>query len=298
MKKQLTVAIAALLFAGTLSLHAQTTTTDPATTTTSKAKKVKKPKKVEETEEQKAIRELQDKMAAQQAQIDALTRQNAAKDAALAAAQSTAATAQTQAATAAAQAQSAAAATQSQADAVTSLKSTVTDLQNSNAGLVSTINTTKADLNDQINAPSALHYKGVTITPGGFAAFEGVWRERSVNSDINTPFNSIPLPSANEGHTSELNFSGRQSRLSALVQGNTGNFNLSAYYEMDFLGTGTSSNNNQSNSYVLRQRQIWGQAASQSGFTVTGGQMWSLTTEDRKGTDARTEIKPQTIDPQ
>ncbi len=26
--------------------------------------------------------------------------------------------------------------------------------------------------------------------------------------------------------------------------------------------------------------------------------MWSLVTEDRKGTDARTEIQPQTIDPQ
>jgi hypothetical protein len=125
-----------------------------------------------------------------------------------------------------------------------------------------------------------------------------VWRERSVNSDINTPFNSIPLPSANEGHTSELNLSGRQSRLSALVQGNAGNFVLGAYYEMDFLGTGTSSNNNQSNSYVLRQRQIWGQAASKSGFAITGGQMWSLVTEMRKGTDARTEIQPQTIDAQ
>ncbi len=67
---------------------------------------------------------------------------------------------------------------------------------------------------------------------------------------------------------------------------------------MDFLGTGTSSNNNQSNSYVLRQRQIWGQAATHGGFAVTGGQMWSLVTEDRRGTDARTEIQPQTIDPQ
>jgi hypothetical protein len=298
MKKQLTVAITALLFLGTLSLHAQTSSTDSATTTVSKTKKAKKPKKVEETEEQKAIRELQQKMAAQQVQIDALTQQNAAKDAALAAAQSTAATAQTQAATAAAQAQSAAAATQSQADAVTSLKGTVTDLQTSNAGLVSTVNTTKTELNDEINSPAAVHYKGITITPGGFVAFEGVWRERSVNSDINTPFNSIPFPSANEGHTSELNFSGRQSRLSALFQGNTGNFGLTGYYEMDFLGTGTSSNNNQSNSYVLRQRQIWGQAAAQSGFAVTGGQMWSLTTEDRRGTDARTEIQPQTIDSQ
>ena len=298
MKKQVTAAMAAMMVFGTLSLRAQTTTSGSATTT-------KRTKAKPETAEQKAIRELQEKMAAQQAEIDQLKRENAAKDAALSAAQSTAATAQStastaesQAAAAAAQAQSATSATQTQADAVTNLKSTVTDLQGANASLAATVNTTKTDLTDAINSPAALHYKGVTITPGGFAAFEGVWRERSVNSDINTPLNSIPMPSANEGHVSELNFSGRQSRLSALVQGNTGNFTIGAYYEMDWLGTGTSSNNNQSNSYVLRQRQIWGQAASQSGFTVTGGQMWSLATELRRGTDARTEIQPQTIDPQ
>jgi hypothetical protein len=302
MKKELAAVIAAMLVIGTVSLHAQTSTADPATTT---AKKSKPAKAKPETAEQKAIRELQEREAADRAEIDALRRENAAKDAALSAAQSTAATAQSQAATAQSQAaaaqsqaQSAADAAQAQAAAVNSLKSTVTDLQGSNASLAATLNTTKTDLNDEINSPAALHYKGVTITPGGFVAFEGVWRERSVNSDINTPFNSIPFPSANEGHVSELNFSGRQSRLSALVQGNTGAFNLTGYYEMDWLGTGTSSNNNQSNSYVLRQRQIWGQAASKSGFTITGGQMWSLVTEMRKGTDARTEIQPQTIDAQ
>ena len=146
--------------------------------------------------------------------------------------------------------------------------------------------------------PAAIKYKGLKITPVAFFAFEGVWRERSVNSDINTPFNSIPFPSANEGHTSELNFSGRQSRLGGLFEGNVGKTTLSGYAEMDFLGTGTTSNNNQSNSYVLRQRQIWGRAATESGFSVTGGQMWSLVTENRKGADARTEIQPQTIDPQ
>ena len=232
MKKQLALATAAILVMGTLSLHAQTSTAAPATTTTKtkKAKTSTTPAVKAETKDEKAIRELQEKMAAEQAQIDALTQQNAAKDAALSAAQSTAATAQSQAASATAQAQSAtaqaqgaAAATQTQADQVTTLKSTVTDLQNANVGLASTISTTKSDLNDAINSPSALHYKGVTITPGGFVAFEGVWRERSVNSDINTPLNSIPFPSANEGHVSELNFSGRQSRLSALIQGNAGN---------------------------------------------------------------------------
>jgi hypothetical protein len=146
--------------------------------------------------------------------------------------------------------------------------------------------------------PAAIHYKGLKITPVAFFAFEGVWRERSVNSDINTPLNSIPFPSANEGHTSELNFSGRQSRVGGLFEANPAKIALTGYFEGDFLGTGTSSNNNQSNSYVFRQRQIWGRAATESGFAVTGGQMWSLVTEDRKGTDARTEIQPQTIDPQ
>jgi hypothetical protein len=154
-------------------------------------------------------------------------------------------------------------------------------------------------LHDEVFSPSALHYKGINITPGGFVAFEGVWRQHSVNSDINTPLNSIPFPSAQQGHVSELNFSGRQSRLSLLAESKpNASATLTGYYEMDFLGTGTSSNNNQSNSYVLRQRQIWGRYMNVNGFAVTGGQMWSLVTEDRKGTDNRTEIQPQTIDPQ
>ena len=147
-------------------------------------------------------------------------------------------------------------------------------------------------------SPSAIHYKGVTITPVAFFAAEGVWRQHSVNSDINTPFNSIPLPSASEGHVSELNFSGRQSRLGVLVEADEGTFKLTGYAEMDFLGTGTSSNNNQSNSYVLRQRQIWGKAETKGGFAITGGQMWSLVTEDGTSTNNRTEKLPNTIDSQ
>ena len=297
MKKQFTVAIAAMLVFGTLSLHAQSTTTRSSKVTTKRAKTANV-KKVEETADHKAIRELQEKMAAQQAQIDALTQQNAAKDAALAAAQSSAASASSQAATAAVEAQSATVASQSQAEAVTGLKSTVTDLQNANVNLATTISLTKTDLNDSINSPAAIHYKGVTITPVAFFAFENVWRERSVNSDINTPFNTIPLPSANQGHVSELNFSGRQSRLGALFTGDAGKFKLSGYFEGDFLGSGTTSNGNQSNSYVMRQRQFWGQAAMSSGFTLTGGQMWSLVTETGTSTNNRTEKLPNSIDAQ
>ena len=68
--------------------------------------------------------------------------------------------------------------------------------------------------------------------------------------------------------------------------------------EADFLSAGVTSNNNESNSYTLRQRQAWGQAALDNGWTFTGGQQWSLVTETKKGMDNRTEALPMTIDPQ
>lgn len=138
----------------------------------------------------------------------------------------------------------------------------------------------------------------MTITPGGFLAAETVARQRALGADINTPFNSIPFNAANAGNLGEFFGSGRQSRLSFLAEGKIKTAKLTGYWEMDWLGTGVTSNNNQSNSYVNRQRQLWGQVAFNSGLSVTGGQMWSLVTETKKGLDNRTEALPMTIDPQ
>jgi len=41
-----------------------------------------------------------------------------------------------------------------------------------------------------MESPTTIHYKGVTITPVAFFAFETVWRQKSLSSDVNTPFNS------------------------------------------------------------------------------------------------------------
>ena len=87
----------------------------------------------------------------------------------------------------------------------------------------------------------------------------------------------------------------RESRCS--TEGKIRNAKLSGYLEADFLSSGATSNNNESNSYTLRQRQVWGQAALNNGWSFTGGQMWSLVTETKKGVDNRTEAMPLTIDP-
>ncbi len=73
---------------------------------------------------------------------------------------------------------------------------------------------------------------------------------------------------------------------------------MTGYYEMDWLGTGITSNNNQSNSYVMRQRQLWADAKLNNGWDFSGGQGWSLATETTKGLTSGTEILPGTIDPQ
>ena len=81
-----------------------------------------------------------------------------------------------------------------------------------------------------------------------------------------------------------------------LAEGKLASAKLSGYVEADFLSAGVTSNNNQSNSYTMRQRQAWGQAAFDNGLSITAGQMWSLLTETRKGVDNRSEALPMTID--
>jgi hypothetical protein len=237
-------------------------------------------------------------MQNQQSQINSLKSQIADRDAKLAATQQAAQSAEATATQASAKIDTVSSSVASNTDAVNTLNGTVTDLKNNNIGLAQTLSDTKKDLTAQLESPTAIHYKGLTITPVAFFAFEGVYRSRSLNSDVNTPFNSTPYPGAAQAHTSELNFSGRQSRLGGLFEGNTGPFKLSGYFEADFLSAGVTSNDNQSNSYTLRQRQIWGQAATKEGFKVTGGQMWSLVTETKKSTDNRTENLPMTVDAQ
>jgi hypothetical protein len=84
-----------------------------------------------------------------------------------------------------------------------------------------------------------------------------------------------------------------------MAEGKTNWGTLRGYYEADWLGTGITSNNNQSNSYVLRQRVIWGQAETNNHWAFTGGQLWSLATEDKKGISNLSGdiMTPLTIDP-
>src|SRR5581483_9815816 len=207
---------------------------------------------------------------------------------------------QSQTATAQAESKADSAATQGaqQQEAVNSLRSDVGDLKVNSANTAVALQETQTNVKTATESPAAIHYKGITITPGGFVAAETVYRTRATSSDINTPFTGIPYTGNALSKMDEWNLTARQSRLSLLGESKIGDTKLTGYWEADWPGTGVTSNNRQSNSYVMRQRVICGQVAFKSGLSVTAGQMWSLLTENKKGIAPRTELPPLTIDSQ
>ena len=259
--------------------------------TKAKPKKAKAITAAEVQELKDAIAAQQAQLAQQQQQIRQLQDELHHKDQSVQQAQSAAADAASKADAAQAQASQ-------QQQAVVELKNDVTDLKTNVNNAAMSIQETQKNINAAVESPLAIRYKGITLTPGGFLAGEFVRRSRALASDINTPFNSLTLPGASQSSISEFFGSGRQSRFSLLAEGKLASAKLSGYYEGDFLSAAATSTATESNSYPFRQRQAWAQAALDSGWTITGGQMWSLVTETKKGVDNRTEAVPMTIDPQ
>jgi hypothetical protein len=290
-------AIAAVVLAAGL-MCSQTYAADPAAAPAEKkhAKKAAvKPKPAPAA----TAAELQQLKQEMESQINSLKEQLSDRDAKLQQAQEAATAAQAAASRAEAAANTQQQAVTDNATAVSTLQSTVTDLKSNQTQIVTTIQDGQTAIKKAIETPDVLHYKGITLQPGGYMAAETVYRSRATGGDIATPFSAIPFPSADAGHISEWYSSARQSRISLMATGTTDWGTLRGYVEADFLGTGTSSNNNQSNSYVLRQRVVWAQAALNSGWAFTGGQLWSLATEDRKGLSNLSGdiLTPLTIDP-
>ncbi|HTQ60043.1 MAG TPA: cell envelope integrity protein TolA [Candidatus Solibacter sp.] len=245
------------------------------------------------------IEELRQAVQAQQEQLQVLKEELAKRDRQIDEARDAAAAANARAAEASTKATEAVNSTAEVKSTAATLNTTVADLKASNDVLKTTVETEAAKASKaEEEGPAAIRFKGITITPGGFLAAESVFRTRATGGGINTPFTGIPYPNNDLSKVSEFNASGRQSRLSFLFEGKADNVAVTGYYELDWLGACATSNNRQSNSYCMRQRQIWGSAALPSGWTFSGGQMWSLATERKKGLENRTEVLPMTIDPQ
>jgi len=198
------IAAAAILAVSFVACYGQTSEPNATSQKDTSAKKAKAPT----VEEQ--IQALRDEM---QSQIDSLKSELAGKDEQLKMAQQAAAAAQTSANKAEADATAQQQAVTDNAAAVSTLQSSVTDLKGTQASLATTVSDETANIKKSIANPSALHYKGVNLTPGGYLAGETVYRTRATGGDIPTAFSSIPYEGADAYSLSEFYGSARQSRM-------------------------------------------------------------------------------------
>lgn len=259
------------------------------------------------------VQALKDALAAQQQQIQALQDELRRKDQVAQQAQSAAADASSKADAAQAQARQ-------QQQAVSQLESDFADLKsvNNTAANLPAVQNAVLSLQDspqkpnpdepqtynrQMEGPLTIHFRGINITPGGYAAAEFVRRSRALGADVSTPFSSLTMPGASQSSVSEFFGSGRQSKITTFVDGRLKNVDLSSYVSADFLSAGVTSTSNSTNSYTLRLRQAWGQAKFDSGWSFLGGQVWSLATENGAGISPDDDLgrtndaRPKTIDP-
>jgi hypothetical protein len=166
-------------------------------------------------------------------------------------------------------------------------------------------------LQNQVNAQAAaatmpapkdkkIHFKGVTVTLGGFLAAESVYRSKEEFADIGSSYSGIPYANNPQGNSDEFRMTARQSRISGLVQGDVDPVtHLSMYGEFDFLGAAASANSNESNSYQPRVRALYGTVDwDDPGIEILAGQNWSLVTLTTNGMTPRSEAPPPTIDAQ
>jgi hypothetical protein len=297
MKKLATLTLSLFFTLGT----ALADTPKEATPQATKAPQTAKPKAAAKKADKSAeiatqLEELRKALQSQQEQIQQLRNDLAKRDQQIGEARDAAGAAGVKAAEASSKAAETSNATAQVSSMASALNSSVGELKASNDALKAAVAENQKAVKSAESA-AAIHFKGVTITPGGYLAAETIFRSHALNADVNTPFTTIPYPGNSLAKVSEINFTGRPSRTSLLVEGKLDHVKLSGYYEADFLGVGTASNNRQSNSYVLRQRLAFAQAVFDSGWAVAGGQMWSLATESKKGLQNRQEALTMQIDP-
>ncbi len=302
MKRIMAAMLSIVLAGGVVLVQAQQDTSSGTTTT--KSKKVAKKSGPSVAEE---LGELKRAIEAQQQQIKQLSDQVQSRDQKIQQLEQRLDQSQAVATQARTQADTAVAQTAEQQQTVMALKSDVTEIKTTSNNTAMTLQETLKPIQNvskEWESPVSIHLKGITITPAGFAAAEFVRRSRELGADIITPFNNVTVPGASQDNLSEFFGTARQSRPTVFVGGRLKDVELSSYVSGDFLSSGTTSNNNQTNSYTFRLRQAWGQAKFDNGWKFLGGQAWSLVTENKAGIAPSDDLgrvndaRPMTIDGQ
>jgi hypothetical protein len=138
------------------------------------------------------------------------------------------------------------------------------------------------------DAPAGLQLKigNAYISPVGFMDMTSVTRSENAGTGIGTNFGSIPYGNTQAGSLTESRLSIQNSRIGARIDTGFRDWNVTGYWESDFLGQlGNPPNGSlavSSNPYVFRLRLFWVDV-TKGKFEFLAGQSWSLMTPNRVG---------------
>lgn len=132
-------------------------------------------------------------------------------------------------------------------------------------------------------SPLSLQIGNAFLTPLGFMDFTYVGRTTVGGSGIGTNFGSIPFNNnAATGHLSENRLNPQNSRLGMRFDSLYKGYNVTGYFEGDFLGNNGANVAVTSNSDTFRLRLYWLQVKKDK-WEILAGQSWSLLTPGRRG---------------
>jgi hypothetical protein len=291
--------VSAPLLAQTAKPQTSTTTTT-TTTTTAKPKAPKRraaatPKAPAKPTTASEIKTLREAVSTQQQQIQMLRDELQRRDAAVQQMQQQLNSLQSTAQQAQSAAQAAEGCCKTNEEGIAALKTNVGTLQTTATATATGLQAAEKSIKE-LQSPLAIKYKGITITPGGFISANAIYRSKNQNLSNASSFAGMPFSGQPNSHLSELRLNARYSRLSLLAQGKFGGSNVQAYYEMDFEGAAQTANENITNSFTPRVREAWMNVDTPGGWSIAGGQTWSLITANRTGVGVRGLMLPAHID--
>jgi len=145
----------------------------------------------------------------------------------------------------------------------------------------------------------AFQVGAVTVTLGGFLEGTSIFRSRNEVTDITSNFTTgIPFRNSQLYHEPEFRETARRTTVQALADAKPDEVtDIEGFVQSDFQGGAPTSNSNESNAFIPRLLQAWGEYnRNDLGFTVLAGQSWSLLTMNQVGINPLRVNNPQTID--
>lgn len=131
-------------------------------------------------------------------------------------------------------------------------------------------------------SPLSFRIGGTDFTPGGFVDFQNIFRTENTGSIVSTNWGAVPFSNTAAGHLTEYRATGQYSRWNLKINGKYGANNLTGYVEGDFNGNDAANVFVGTNPHTFRLR-LYFLDIKRGMWEVLAGQSWSLITPNRVG---------------